>query len=243
MHDTELESVAKPARRWQRLGFRRFSAVEMLIVLVVLFVATPFLEGIPGGELIEAVLMTAFFLSAVLAVGGRRRMLLATLVLAIPALAGKWLNHLQPHSVSPVLFLASAAVFLIFIIIQILRFILRTRQVNAEVLCASISVYLMFGMTWAMLYRLVACLNPAAFTYSAAVTASQSMTGFGSFYFSFVTLSTLGYGDITPSSPVARMLVVMESMTGTLYVAVLIARLVALYSAPQSATQPDQSRS
>jgi hypothetical protein len=59
------------------------------------------------------------------------------------------------------------------------------------------------------------------------------MQGFNAFYFSFVTLSTVGYGDITPVSKVARMLAALEAMTGLLYVAVLIARLVSLYSAPQ----------
>jgi hypothetical protein len=214
----------------------------MLIVLVVLFIATPFIEGVPGGELIEAILMSFFFVAAVLAVGGRHRLLLVTILLAVPALVGKWLNHLQPRTFSPVIFLVGAIVFLIFIIVNILRFVLRARQVNAEVLCASISVYLMFGLVWAMGYRLVACTNPASFAYNAAAVGNQSMTGFSSFYFSFVTLSTLGYGDITPASPVARMLVVMESMTGTMYVAVLIARLVALYSKPDSANGPDQPR-
>ena len=60
------------------------------------------------------------------------------------------------------------------------------------------------------------------------------MNGFNGFYFSFITLSTVGYGDITPVSKVARMLAAMEAMTGLFYVAILIARLVSLYSAPGS---------
>ena len=60
------------------------------------------------------------------------------------------------------------------------------------------------------------------------------MNGFTGFYFSFVTLSTVGYGDITPVSRIARWLAAMEAMTGLLYVAVLIARLVSLYSSPKS---------
>jgi hypothetical protein len=66
------------------------------------------------------------------------------------------------------------------------------------------------------------------------------MQGFNAFYFSFVTLSTVGYGDITPVSKVARMLAALEAMTGLLYVAVLIARLVSLYSAPGSAEQREK---
>ncbi|PYL41264.1 MAG: transporter, partial [Verrucomicrobia bacterium] len=65
-------------------------------------------------------------------------------------------------------------------------------------------------------------------------TGTRSMSGFTGFYFSFVTLSTVGYGDITPVSRIARMLAAMEAMTGLLYVAVLIARLVSLYSTPKS---------
>jgi hypothetical protein len=60
------------------------------------------------------------------------------------------------------------------------------------------------------------------------------MNGFNAFYFSFITLSTVGYGDITPLSRIARWLAAMEAMTGLLYVAVLIARLVSLYSVPKS---------
>lgn len=63
---------------------------------------------------------------------------------------------------------------------------------------------------------------------------AQSMDGFTGFYFSFMTLSTVGYGDITPVSKIARWLAAMEAMTGLLYVAVLIARLVSLYSSAKS---------
>jgi voltage-gated potassium channel Kch len=66
------------------------------------------------------------------------------------------------------------------------------------------------------------------------------MTRFNAFYFSFITLTTVGYGDITPVSPIARMLAVMEAMTGTLFLGVLIARLVSLYSAPGPAEPPRQ---
>jgi len=62
----------------------------------------------------------------------------------------------------------------------------------------------------------------------------RSIEGFTGFYFSFITLSTVGYGDVTPVCRLARWLAAMEAMTGLLYVAVLIARLVSVYSAPKS---------
>ena len=111
---------------------------------------------------------------------------------------------------------------------------------NSEVLCASIAAYFSFGLIWALAYHLIASLNPAAFAINVSQLPSQSMNGFASFYFSFTTLTTLGYGDIIPVSKGARMLAALEAMTGTLYVAILIARLVALYSSPNS---PDKSDS
>jgi hypothetical protein len=86
------------------------------------------------------------------------------------------------------------------------------------------------GLAWAFAYVLTAEVHPTAFAFNTP-TAGQTMDGTNSFYYSFVTLSTVGYGDITPVSPIARMLSIMESMTGSLYVAVLIARLVSLYAA------------
>jgi voltage-gated potassium channel Kch len=66
------------------------------------------------------------------------------------------------------------------------------------------------------------------------------MNRFNAFYYSFMTLTTVGYGDITPVSKVARMLAVMEAMSGTLFLGVLIARLVSLYSTPSPAEAPKQ---
>ncbi len=81
----------------------------------------------------------------------------------------------------------------------------------------------------------------AAFAFNTNTGTKETMEGFNAFYFSFITLSTVGYGDITPVSKVARMLAAMEAMTGLFYMAVLIARLVALYSTPDSTPKSHDS--
>jgi len=152
----------------------------------------------------------------------------------IPAIVGRWINHFRPHLVPPAVFLIAGLVLVAFVVVNLLRFILRAPSVNLEVLCASISAYLMLGLMWTMAYWLVDQLTPeGAFSFNTNAVR-HSMNGFNAFYFSFVTLSTVGYGDITPVSKVARMLAAMEAITGLLYMAVLIARLVALYSSPKS---------
>ena len=217
----------KPVPR--RLRFRRFSTVQLLIVLGVFFICAPFVEEIKGGELIVSILFSLVLVSAVLAVAARKSVLVIAIVLAIPAIAGRWINHFRPDLVPPAVFLVAGILLIAFVIAHLLGFILRAPVVTTEVLCASISAYLMFGLMWAMAYWLVDRLTPGgAFSFNTNA-GPRSIEGFSGFYFSFITLSTVGYGDITPVSRIARWLAAMEAMTGSLYVAVLIARLVSLY--------------
>ena len=222
----------KPVLR--RLRFRRFSTVQLLIALGLLFFSFPFVEEVKGGNVIVSILFSVVLLSAVLAVAERKRVLIVAIVLAIPAIGGRWINHFRPDLVPPFVFLTAGLILVAFVVANLLRFVLRAPSVNTEVLCASISAYLMLGLMWTMAYWLVDQLTPGgAFSFNTN-TGKQSMNGFNAFYFSFITLSTVGYGDITPASRIARWLAAMEAMTGLLYVTVLIARLVSLYSAPKS---------
>jgi hypothetical protein len=221
----------------KRLKFRRFSTVQLLIALAVLLIAAPFVEELEGGHLILSVLFSLVLLAAVVAVANRKRSLAIALVIAIPAIIMRWINQLRPDLLHPAAFLVCALVLLAFVIGHLLYFILRAPVVNAEVLCASIAAYLMLGLMWTVAYWLVDQLTPGgAFSFNTN-RGAQSMNGFTGFYFSFITLSTVGYGDITPVSQAARWLAAMEAMTGLLYVAVLIARLVSLYSS----AKPDDS--
>jgi ion channel len=218
----------------KRLRFRRFSTVQLLVALVLLLVSAPFVEELEGGHVILSVLFSLVLLAAVFAVANRKRSFAIALVLAIPALTARWISYVQPHLVHPAVFLVCALVLLAFVIGHLLYFVLRAPVVNVEVLCASIAAYLMMGLMWTVAYWLVDQVTPGgAFSFNTN-RGSQSMDGFTGFYFSFITLSTVGYGDITPVSQAARWLAAMEAMTGLLYVAVLIARLVSLYSVPKS---------
>jgi hypothetical protein len=214
--------------------FRRFSTVQLLIALALFFISAPFVEEIEGGELMVSGLFSLVLVAGVVAVANRKRVLVIAIVLAIPAIAGRWINHFRPDLIPPAVFLVAGLILIAFVVGNLLRFVLRAPSVNTEVLCASISAYLMLGLMWTIAYWLVDQLTPGgAFSYNTNA-GTHSMNGFTGFYFSFVTLSTVGYGDITPVSRIARWLAAMEAMTGLLYVAVLIARLVSLYSTPKS---------
>jgi hypothetical protein len=227
------EATPRPAADTPgRRRVRHFSAVEFLAVLVLWLVTAPIVYGMRHGEQVEAVLASVVLLSAVVAVGGRRGTLITAIILGTPACVCKWLNCIRPDLVAPEAYAIAAIVFMLFVVVHLLRFILRAPRVNTEVLCAGISGYLLTGILWALAYVLVAQAVPASFVFSGR--QDHAMKGIEALYFSFVTLCTVGYGDITPASHVSRMLAVLEAMAGMFYVTVLIARLVSLYSSEKA---------
>jgi hypothetical protein len=230
-------STLKSTQSW----FRRHLAAQFLIALVLAFITSPFTEAMHDGDLVEAVRLTLILVSGLAAVGGRKRMLAVGLVLAIPALAGKWLSHWRPEQVPDAVFLVPAALFVMLLLGQLLRFVLYAPRVNSEVLCAGVAGYLLLGMLWALAYVFVANLSVDAFAFTAGPPSGHVMKGFTAIYFSFITLCTVGYGDIVPAIGATRMLTMLEAIAGTFYMAVLIARLVSLHSAAGTDAKPAKS--
>jgi hypothetical protein len=211
-------------------GVFRYSVAHFLAALVLLLITVPLVDDFVGGELVESILITVVLLSAVVAVGGRRRSLIVGLVLVAPAVGAKWIAHIWPHHVPPETTQVAAIIFLAFVVYRLLHFILTAPQVDSEVLCAAIAVYLILGLVWGFIYILIDEVNPNAFAFTVAADPHPKMVRFQALYFSFVTLTTVGYGDIVPLSKAARLFAVFESTVGMLYTTVLIARLVALYA-------------
>jgi len=127
LRDTQSKpEEAAPRPHWNvrpRSGISRHSAAHFLAALLLIFVTAPFLEDLRSGELVEAVLMTVALLSAVLAIGGRRRTLAWGVVLVMPAVVGKWLNHWRPDLMPPEVFLGAGLLFVLFVVLHLLRFI------------------------------------------------------------------------------------------------------------------------
>ena len=180
----------------------------------------------PSGALINTALFTLVMLAGLMVIGVRRGTLLLAMVLVVPGVVARWINHYRPESMPAVVYLTFAMLFLVLVGVEFLRFILRAPRVTVQVLEAGISTYLVFGLLWALAYMMVDGLTRGAFAFS---VAGDSMAQ-SAIYYSFVTLTTMGYGDIAPVSRVARMLAMLESTTGVMYMSVLIARLVGLYS-------------
>lgn len=216
------------------VSYRRFSTIELLLAITAMFVLFPFVEHLRSGALIESILLTIVLISAVVAVASQKRVLIVALILALPTLLARWVHHFRPDLLPPEIFLVGGIALVVLVIANLLRFVMTASSVTTEVLSAGISAYLLLGIAWTFAYWLVAEVIPDAFAFNASIKGEMSIEGFDGFYFSFITLTTVGYGDISPVSKVARMLAAMEAITGPLYLAVLIARLVALRATPKS---------
>ena len=121
-------------------------------------------------------------------------------------MVGKWLNHWWPDQIPDAFFLVPAVLFVGYLLLHLLYFILRAPRIDSEMLCAGVAGYLRLGFLWALADILTAWLVPESFFFSVGPEASHVMKGFTALYYSYITLTTVGYGDIVPVSGVVRML-------------------------------------
>ncbi len=107
---------------------------------------------------------------------------------------------------------------------SIARQILFSGSVNSNKVVGSIALFLLLGLQWALIYLLILALSPNAFTGVEQGVWGQNFSQMA--YFSFVTLTTLGYGDISPNTPFAQVVVYLEAIAGVFYMAIVVASLV-----------------
>ncbi len=181
--------------------------------------------------------ITIVFITAIIVIAKTRKHAIIGLILMIPTLILTWGVKFYYIESLELIALAGSVVFFCYVAGLILVDIFRAEMVTLDIIAAGISVYLFFGNICGFLYALIGHVDPNAFNVP-AVTASylgDSMADLGSaMYFSFVTLTTLGYGDITPVNAFARSLAFLEAAMGQVYLTVLIASLVGIHISTSS---------
>ena len=204
--------------------------LPLLIALVVLFLLYPLMVELDLVVLYRLGFI-AFLIVALWSVSRDRRVLITALVLGVPTIVGQFGIFAAP---TPAVLLSTgslALLFLGFTTFVILRAVLGGGKVTGDKLAGAICVYLMLGLTFAILYSLMQVTHPGAFLLPEALLGPDLGHGgeYVFIYFSFSTLTTLGFGDIVPVAPFARTLTWMEAAAGQLYLAILIARMVGLH--------------
>ena len=207
----------------------------LTIVLLVLSVSSIAIGQTDLRKVVDGVAFSVLLVLAIRIVGQRLRV--ATVALVVPTLIGHWIEHLSDSSVHRIVGLGLSTVFLVFLTLVIMFAVFRDETVTFDTIFGAVCAYLLLGVTWGAAYALLVVISPDSLSVSPGLAHAsgwgEPISAFTPVlqYYSFTTLATLGYGDVSPLSPGARALSVMEGLAGQLYLAVLVARLVGIHTA------------
>jgi hypothetical protein len=200
----------------------------LLGILLSLFVVLPIFEF---RLLLDAILTTLVVVTLVLVID-TAKLLKVALVFALFSIVSNWAALWVNSTTVKLLGSSAELIFLILLASVILNEVFRAQHINIETISGAICVYLLMGLMWSHVYTITELIEPNSFNnlgFNAHEPLDSDWISKLSLqlnYYSFVTLSTLGYGDITPVTRVAKSFATLEAILGQLYLAVLIARLV-----------------
>lgn len=209
-----------------RSGRSSWRFAYLLAALLLLIAIHPFFVG----SVWESLLLDSFFslvvLTSVFAVSPATTTRVVVFVLAVPVLGSRWLVYLLPVEAVTAFGLVAGAAFVAFVVVRILLYVLRQTTVTSDTVFAALCVYLLFGLCWGLVFALIEQQSPGSFRFPTTEVGTDLLREL--LYFSLVTLTTVGYGDTTPVTPVAQGFSNLEAVLGQIYLAVLVARLVGL---------------
>lgn len=201
--------------------------IILLVCLLVLIILFPALRD--QGFLMRDLLLTAIFFAGIFSLKFSTRSLKILLLLGTATAASTWIDHFTSNDIIFLINFTSSFLFLVAIVVLMIRHIARSQNVTPTIILSSINGYLLLGLLGAELFAIV---NAVDRLYLSAGIPSVSLPDGAPpqlqdfLYFSFVTLTTLGYGDIIPLSHLFRSTAILVAITGQLYMTILIAMLV-----------------
>ena len=218
---------------WKRLThfFSGYYSL-LLIFLFLLFILRPYDRGFVYLSIWKGCLTLVFFLS-IFNVKHHRGVRTLAIILGIPTFVLTWGNFLDHHQTILTLNVFITVLFIGCIATSILYDVIKRARVTMETLRGVICAYFMVAFMFAYLYCFVELLMPGTIHFTTThVVQITNYTHFLSemLYFSFITLLTIGYGDITAALDVGQTVAVIEGIIGQFYIAILVARLVSVYS-------------
>jgi voltage-gated potassium channel len=218
-------------------GLVQGRSVYLLVSLLVLVSIGPWLTEHLVGRGLWELLLTLVALSSIHMLGIKRGQALTSGFLALPTLASLWLRQLIPAVGLSQVSLVLLTLFLLYTAATVLLQVFSEETVTMDTLSAALCVYLLMGYMWGSLYGLMYLVTPGAFHLPMGWAPAEEQ-GIARdvplnllTYFSFMTLTTVGYGDVLPITGSARAAVMLEAILGHFYLAVLVARLVGLHIA------------
>jgi Ion channel len=201
----------------------------LLISILFLFVITPVVAVFSHGVLIVDAAAAVVLIAGTYALRGQRRLFAVGVVMSSLSIVATWLLLITQRPWASILSHSCIIVLILFFSVTILAYVLEGARVTMDKIFAAVCVYLLIGYGWTFAYTLVDELQPGAFVFQSTVPPSKYARVLEMRYFSFMTLTTVGYGDIVPHASASRTLAALEGVTGQIYLTVLVARLVGLH--------------
>lgn len=217
------------------MKYRQFIQNKFLYLLVSLlffFLAGPFFADTKLNSYIFGLFFTLILVFSVYTIEHNRRLLIIAIFLAAASFINYWIANIFFQN--QFLFIIDYLVTILFlstITYTALHYVIRDEVITGNTLYGAICGYLLIGLTWSFFYLLIYTYDPNSFfipknTFSNSEVKTQQFI-----YYSFVTITTLGYGDMTPMSYIAKTIAWLEAVTGQIYLTVWIAQLVGLHIA------------
>jgi Ion channel len=219
-------------------AFTRSPLLSLLIALLALLLLYPFFASSVMAHALWDICSSAILLLGIYAISHVRRHVVIAAVLGIIVLGTRWSGYVIDNERLLLVNHGLSAIFLTLTACLLLADVLRKGAVTADKIYGALCVYLLIGLTWGFMFLTLEGVQPGSFLLGQARLSGTEKDPAALVYFSFVTLSTVGYGDITPLSPPARAFAFMEAIIGQIYLAVLVARLVGLHIAYSMAGDP-----
>jgi hypothetical protein len=205
----------------------------LLAICVLIFLMPLAAEQHPQAEILRA-LITLVLVAGVFASTRTPWVLRTSLFFAVAASSTGWAADILDSQEMALVSYVLALLNILFVIGVVSRVVLRRKQITTDAVFGGLSVFLLIGLSFMIVYGLVEFAQPGSFLVRGeTIDAGQSLTrdpaSFVQFlYFSLITLSTVGYGDILATRPLAQMLAATEGIVGQLFLAVVVARLVGM---------------
>ena len=207
------------------LGSTKYKMFNFMASIIILLILSAVLEGTKYGYLIINTASTIVFILGVYAAGRNKRNVLILIILGLPWFFSEWIFTQSSETIF------TSVLFFLFITGTITDHILRSEEVSADTLYGAVCVYLLLGLLWASIYGFLEYVSPGIIFVTNNTDIVDHLTSNEIIYYSYTTLTTLGYGDIISLTPEGRIVSVLEAIVGQLFIAFLVARLVAIYTA------------
>jgi hypothetical protein len=204
--------------------------LALLISILLLFVIGPIVEDFRQGVVIMNALAVLVLVTGLYALHTRKSLFSTAIVLSLVSIGGTTLVYSTQQEWAVVFAYICIIFLIVYFTLTILAYVLRAGPVTMDKIFAAVCVYLLIGFAWTFAYALVDALQPGSIALQMQRTSDSYLLRQRALrYFSFMTLTTVGFGDIVPVSTSARALAALEAVTGQIYLTVLVARLVGLH--------------